>query len=238
MRNLPIIKETADFIAVSKPSGLLSIPDRYNEHIPSALSMLRSHYNEVYTVHRLDRLTSGLLLFARNAETHQYLSSLFEQRDIQKTYTGIVTGRMTETEGTIDAAIAEHPYKKGEMVVVRKGKPSITAFETLSTFSHYSVVNFRPVSGRTHQIRVHAKHIHHPLACDPVYGDGKPVYLSSFKRKFRLGKNELEERPLLSRLALHASSLRFTAGDGQHFLLEAPLPKDMNAVVQQLHKNA
>lgn len=236
MRNLPVILETDDFIAVNKPSGLLSIPDRYNERLNSAVRILKTSGKEIFVVHRLDRLTSGILMFAKNAETHQYLSTLFEKREIEKKYTGIVVGRIHEQSGTIDTPIAEHPYKKGEMVVVRKGKPSVTHFETIETFGQYSVVVFRPVSGRTHQIRVHAKHIHHSLACDPVYGDGQPVFLSSFKKNYRLNKPGDLERPLLNRLGLHASSLSFTDRRGNRHFLEAPLPKDMNAVIQQLRK--
>jgi 23S rRNA pseudouridine1911/1915/1917 synthase len=91
-------------------------------------------------------------------------------------------------------------------------------------------------TGRTHQIRVHCKHIGHPIACDPLYGDGKPVLLSSFKKKFKLSKEEENETPILNRLALHSFSLSFTDRQGNPVTLEAPLPKDMRALIQQLDK--
>ena len=91
-------------------------------------------------------------------------------------------------------------------------------------------------TGRTHQIRVHAKHIGHPVVCDDLYGDGKPILLSSLKHKFKLSKNELEERPILKRLGLHALSLQFENTNNEIIKLEAPLPKDLKALLQQLRK--
>ncbi len=236
MKDLPILALTDDFLAVNKPSGLLSIPDRFDDTAESAVSILRKKYSDIFVVHRLDRLTSGILLFARNAITHKFLSGLFESRRIGKIYTGIVVGKMTEREGKIEEPIIQNPYRKGEMMISRKGKKAITGFKVLEAYHNYSVVNFVPLTGRTHQIRVHAKYINHPLACDPIYGDGKPVFLSSIKRNYHLGKDVLEERPLLNRLALHASSLSFPGPNGKAYLIESSLPKDMNAVINQLRK--
>ena len=106
----------------------------------------------------------------------------------------------------------------------------------LEDFRIFSWVQFQIHTGRTHQIRVHAKHIGHPVACDELYGDGKPVLLSALKHKFKLSKNELEERPLLNRLGLHALSLQFLDTNGDSVKLEAPVPKDLRALLQQLRK--
>lgn len=236
MKELAILALTDDFLAINKPSGLLSVPDRFDDTIDSALSILRKKYENIFVVHRLDRFTSGILLFARNARTHRYLSELFEGRRIGKVYTGIVAGRPENTEGKIEARIAQNTYRKGEMVISKNGKDALTGYKVLETYNNFSVVNFVPLTGRTHQIRVHAKFINHPLACDPVYGDGKPVFLSSFKRNYHLGKDVLEEKPLLKRLALHASSLSFAGPNGKAYLIESSLPKDMNALIQQLRK--
>lgn len=236
MKELTILALTDNFVAINKPSGLLSIPDRFDDKIDSALSILRKKYSDIFVVHRLDRLTSGILLFARNPEMHKYLSQLFESRRIGKVYTGIVVGKMENAEGKIDAPIAPNLYRKGEMIVSKNGKDALTGYKVVEAFNHFSVVNFVPLTGRTHQIRVHSKFINHPLACDPVYGDGKPVYLSSFKRNYHLGKDVLEERPLLDRLALHASSLSFAGLNGKAYMIEASLPKDMHALIQQLRK--
>ena len=172
----------------------------------------------------------------KNEIAHKHLSQQFEERQTEKIYLGLVLGSPAEKKGTIDAPIAEHPGKKGLMTVYRKGKESITDYEVLEDFKIFSWIQFQIHTGRTHQVRVHAKHIGHPVVCDELYGDGKPILLSSLKHKFKLSKNELEERPILSRLALHALSLQFATTKEEILKLEAPLPKDLRALLQQLRK--
>lgn len=230
-----IIAETPDFIALNKPSGLLSIPDREGKDI-SLKKLLIEKYGSIFTVHRLDRGTSGLIVFAKTEEAHKHLSQQFEERQTEKIYLGFVLGSLADKKGTIDAPIAEHPVKKGLMTVYRKGKESLTDYEVLEDFKIFSWIQFQIHTGRTHQIRVHAKHIGHAIVCDDLYGDGKPILLSSLKHKFKLSKNELEERPILNRLALHALSLQFVKTNGETIKLEAPLPKDLKALLQQLRK--
>lgn len=237
MKGFSIIFENDDFIAINKEAGMLTIPDRHDEKQLSLYKILNHQYGKIFIVHRLDRDTSGLILFAKNETTHKYLSQLFEQRNIEKKYLGIVRGSIPEKNGSINEPIAEHPVKKGMMIISKKGKPSLTNYEVLEDYGIYSLVEFEIHSGRTHQIRVHLKSIGHPIICDEIYGDGKPILLSSFKKKYKLSDNELEERPLISRLALHSASLRFTDIRGEQFFLEAPLPKDMKALLQQLRKN-
>ena len=123
------------------------------------------------------------------------------------------------------------------MAVNKKGKPSVTEYEVLEEYGIYSLVQFKIHTGRTHQIRVHMKYIGHPVACDEMYGDANPVLLSSFKKKFKLSKHDEEERPLLSRLALHSYELKFKDRDNKEHDLKADLPKDMRALLQQLKKN-
>jgi 23S rRNA pseudouridine955/2504/2580 synthase/23S rRNA pseudouridine1911/1915/1917 synthase len=185
----------------------------------------------------LDKDTSGIVVFAKNEGSHKQLSQLFEARETIKIYNGFVLGSPVQKSGTIKESIAEHPVKKGLMTVYKKGKESITEYETLESFRLYSWMQFRIFTGRTHQIRVHMKHLGHPIVCDELYGDGKAVFISSIKRKnFKLSKNEEEERPILSRLALHASKLKFEL-NGTTYDLEAELPKDLRALLQQLRKN-
>ncbi|MEO8821847.1 MAG: RluA family pseudouridine synthase [Ginsengibacter sp.] len=236
MKGLSIIFENDNFIAVNKESGMLTIPDRHDDTQLSLYKILNQQYGKIFVVHRLDRDTSGLILFAKNETSHKYFSQLFEQRNIEKKYLGIVRGSMPEKAGSINEPIAEHPVKKGQMVVNKKGKPSLTNYEVLEDYGIFSLVQFEIQSGRTHQIRVHAKSVGHPIICDPVYGDGKPILLSSFKKKYKLSQDDLEERPIINRLALHSFSLHFKDNYHEEFSLEAPLPKDMRALLQQLKK--
>jgi len=233
---LDIIAETEDYVAVSKPSGLLTLPDRFDNLQDSLRGLLMQSYGEIFTVHRLDRDTSGLILFAKHAEAQRHFSMQFEERGVEKEYLGIVVGRMTQTEGTYDQPLTEHPTIKGKMTVARKGKHAITHFKTLETIGKYSLLSLRIETGRTHQIRVHLQNAGHPIACDPLYGSGEPILLSSVKRNFKLSKEDESERPLLHRLALHAWKLGITGLNGESIELEAPLHKDMEACLRQLRK--
>ena len=214
----------------------MSIPDRTQSE-PSLKDMLIEKYGSIFTVHRLDRETSGIILFAKNEVSHQYFSKQFEDRSMEKYYLGLVHGTPSHRTGSIDAPIMEHTALKGVMVVNKKGKPSLTDYELVEALGKYALVKFRIHTGRTHQIRVHAKNIGHPIACDPLYGDGKPVLLSSIKKKYKLSKHDDEERPILNRVALHSYELKFKDAAGQEFDLTAELPKDIRALIQQLKKN-
>ncbi|MGH2552493.1 MAG: pseudouridine synthase, partial [Chitinophagaceae bacterium] len=121
-------------------------------------------------------------------------------------------------------------------IVHRNGKEAFTDYEVLEDFGIYSWLQFRIHTGRTHQIRVHMKETGHPVVCDTLYGDGKPVLVSSLKSKFKLSKNTDEERPILNRLALHSFQLSFNDLNEKLIELEAPIPKDLSATLQQLAK--
>lgn len=235
MDRMEIIFENNDVIAINKPPGLLSIPDREGREV-SLKKILQEKYGQIFTVHRLDRDTSGLILFAKNESSHKQLSLQFESHEAVKIYLGLVIGSPLASSGTIDVPIMEHPVKKGLMVVNRKGKPSRTDYEVMESFGKYAWLKFRIFTGRTHQIRVHMKNLGHPIVCDELYGDGKPLMLSSLKKKFKLSQKEEMERPLLARLALHAFRLSVDLSPGITIHLEAPLPKDLKAVLQQLRK--
>lgn len=232
-----IIFENDQFIAINKPAGILTIPDRYNESITSLYKLLEKKYQRIFVVHRLDRETSGIILFAKDEVTHKHLSQLFENRNVEKFYLGIINGSLQDKKGVIDEPITEHATNKGLMVVNKNGKASVTEYEVMADYGLYSLVKFKLLTGRTHQIRVHIKHLGHPIACDEMYGNAQPVLLSSIKKKYKLSKHDEEERPILNRLALHSSQLKFSDLSGTPYDLTAELPKDMRALLQQLNKN-
>jgi 23S rRNA pseudouridine955/2504/2580 synthase/23S rRNA pseudouridine1911/1915/1917 synthase len=230
-----IILENEDFIGINKPSGLLTIPDREGKDV-SLKQLLKVKYNEIFTVHRLDRDTSGIVVFARTEEAHRHLSQQFENRETRKIYNGLVLGVPSPLAGIINEPISELPNKKGVMSVYKKGKESITEYEVLNSFRSFSYLQFHILTGRTHQIRVHMKFLGHPIVCDPIYGDGKPLFISQLKHNYKLSQAEDEERPMLNRLALHSAELTFTGIRGEEYNLKAPLPKDMKATLSQLTK--
>ena len=230
-----ILVEKPDWVAIDKPSGILSIPDRLGKE-RSLKTWLADRYGQIFTVHRIDRDTSGLILFARTPEAQSHFSAQFENRETEKVYFGLVVGCPANPSGTIEAPIAEHPARNGTMIIHRNGKSAHTEYTLIDRFPGYALLQFRILTGRTHQIRIHAKEMGHPIVCDPLYGDGKPFLLSSLKKKFHLSKKEEVERPLMGRLALHAHQLRLQATDGKKIELEAPLHKDMRAMIQQLRK--
>jgi 23S rRNA pseudouridine1911/1915/1917 synthase len=234
--NPEIVFENDSFVAINKPAGLLSIPDREQTQ-PSLKDILLEKYGTIFTVHRLDRDTSGIIIFAKTEAAHKFFSQLFEGREIEKYYMGLVYGIPNPKKATIDAPIAEHGVQKGFYIVHQRGKPSVTDYEVIDENKTFSLVQFQLHTGRTHQIRVHCKNMGHPLACDELYGDGKPVLLSSIKKKYKLSKHDEEERPMLNRLALHSYRLKFTDTEGKLIDLKAELPKDIRALLQQLKKN-
>jgi 23S rRNA pseudouridine1911/1915/1917 synthase len=236
MYQLPeIIFENDAFVVLNKPSGLLSVPDRLGKEV-SLKQLLIQKYGNIFTVHRLDKDTSGIILFAKTEDAHSYFSQAFENRKIEKYYYGLVKGNLFNQEGAIDAAIAEHPYKLGEMTTHQKGKPSLTTFTVEKSFKHYDWVKFQLHTGRTHQIRVHCKYLGNSIVCDDIYGDGLPILLSSIKKKYNLSKKDEEEKPILGRLGLHAFELKFIFEE-KEFHLIAPIPKDLRATLTQLEKN-
>lgn len=232
-----ILFENDDFVVINKPAGLLTIPDRHNDKLPSLSKLLEQHYGHIFIVHRLDKDTSGVMVFAKNEATHQFLSEQFQSRKTDKTYLGLVTGRVQDKTGTIDIPIYESSVKRGKMLTGKKGKEALTTFEVQEYFSLYTLLKVRIFTGRTHQIRVHLQSIGHPIAMDEVYGNGKPFYLSFIKKNYRLSKNEDAEKPLMSRMALHASSLSFEDKGGKKQCFEVPPPKDFQAMLNQLRKH-
>ncbi|MBB4078670.1 RluA family pseudouridine synthase [Lewinella aquimaris] len=235
---LPILHQDDHLVVVDKPADVLTVPDRHDPELPNLKHMLAEKYGHIIPVHRLDRPTTGVLVFARTPEAHRSLSMQFEARDVEKVYLALVDGTPDPDEATIDEPIAPHPSKVGQMMVTnRNGKFARTDYKVMETFGRFSLVGVQIFTGRTHQIRVHLAYIGNPLIVDPFYGKRTEFMLSEIKgRRYNKGKHEVE-RPLLSRVPLHASRLGFTHPVTEEWLhFEAELPKDMRAMVKQLGK--
>lgn len=237
MPNYELLHADDDVLVVSKPAGLLAIPDRFGNK-DSLVSELQKKYDKVFVVHRLDRETSGIMVFARNEAAHRHLSMQMEHHTADKFYLALVDGIMHHDEGEIDKPIGEHPGVPGKMMVTTSGKPSLTFYRVLERFQHFSLMECQIKTGRTHQIRVHFQSIGYPLAVDALYGRRSQFFLSEIKgKKYKSGKFTEDERPLMDRTSLHAFRLRFqhpTSGEVLEFRSE--LPKDFAAVLNQLRK--
>jgi 23S rRNA pseudouridine1911/1915/1917 synthase len=165
-------------------------------------------------VHRLDRDTSGVILVAKNDAAHNALAKQLKERSVEKVYLALVEGTPKPAEGVIDAPIARDPRNRQRMAVVEGGRDSVTAYKVVERFSGYSLVEVRPKTGRTHQIRVHLAAIGHPIVGDRVYG-----------------------RPskLVGRQFLHAARIAFThPRTGERMELQADTPHDLEAALVQL----
>jgi 23S rRNA pseudouridine1911/1915/1917 synthase len=234
--NLHIIFEDDQIIVVNKPAELLTIPDRHDDTKPSLYAQLNQKYGKVFIVHRLDRETSGILVFAKNEAAHRHLSMQFENHETSKIYLALLDGVLHQQEGEIDKPIAPHSSVKGKMVIAKRGKDSLTRYKVVEQFKHFTLVEANILTGRTHQIRVHFLSLGYPLAVDVLYGKRSELYLSQIKKKIKIGKFD-EERPIMIRTTLHAYQLCF-----KHPLSMEPLvftseiPKDFAALLNQLRK--
>ena len=233
-----ILHEDDHILIINKPAGLLTIPDRISPDKPSLVRLLQKKYEKVMTVHRLDRETSGILVFARNEDAHRHLSIQFEKHTADKFYTALLDGVVHNEEGEVNKPIGEHPVIPGKMHINNTGKPSLTFYRVTERFKRFTLAEVLIKTGRTHQIRVHMQSIGYPLAIDALYGRRSEIFLSEFKGKgFHSGKYTEEVRPLMSRSSLHATRLRIdhpATGERMEFYTE--LPKDFAALLNQLRK--
>ncbi len=233
-RDLDVVEDNG-LLIVNKPSGLLSIPDR-NQEKASVLSILRKKHEHVFTIHRLDFETSGIMVFASNEEMHRAINIQFEHRKIEKIYHAIVQGNMMKLDGVIDLKIDEDKANKGKMKITRDGKPALSHYHVLENFKHYAYVAIDLKTGRTHQARLHMKAIGHPMAVDKDYGMQQEFMLSSIKHKYKEGKWSIE-KPLVSRCTLHAYSLKLMHPIHQKEMqYVAPLKKDMQVMLKYLRE--
>jgi len=230
------IFEHDEYVIAAKPAGLLSVPERFTDQI-SLKRLLRDQYGEIYTVHRLDQFTSGLMVFARNPESHRIWNQMFQDRKVIKKYLAIVEGQLPEKEGVIDEPILKLP-NENRVLIHKQGKESLTSYKVLEQFGNHALLEVELHTGRTHQIRIHLKFIGYPLMVDPTYGRHEEFMVSSIKgkNKFHLEKGTIE-RPLLTRTPLHASQMVFVDPfDDKERNFQVEMPKDMRATLNQLRR--
>ncbi len=200
-------------IVLDKPAGLPVLPDGWEKDAPYLVKMLEAEYGKIWIVHRLDKVTSGVIVFARNAEAHRSLNIQFEKHQVKKVYHALAEGSPHWDEHT-----ARHPlhvnvgHKHRTIVDNRDGKPSATHFRVLERFDGFCLLEAIPETGRTHQVRVHAAELGHPLLADSVYGS--------------------RATDKLARPALHARSLTFThPASGESVTFEADHPEDFKSAL-------
>ncbi len=239
---LPILYEDAELIVVNKPSGVVSVPGR-GDTGPTALERVWRHRKETEgsdapqprVLHRLDKGTSGVMAFAKTPEAQTLWGKSFTDRDAEKTYLCLVEGRPQWKEMAADFPLAPAEKKVGRWRVDRAGKPSHTDFKVIYRFYRYAWLEAKPRSGRTHQIRLHARALGFPLAFDEYYARSTPILLSEIKENYKPSKRR-PEGSWLERLPLHASKLVLHVEGREPLTLEAPLPKDLVRVVRDLRK--
>lgn len=226
-----IIGEDSNYIAVNKPAYLSSLDDRHDP--VSLLSLAKAYDENLQLCHRLDKETSGILILSKNAEAYRNLSMQLEKREVLKIYHAIVDGVHDFKEDVVNVPLKT--LAKGIVRVdTREGKEATTVFKTLEAYRFHTLVGCFPLSGRMHQIRVHAAWMKAPLVGDDTYG-GKPLFLSAYKKQYNIKDGE-DELPIIKRVALHAKSFRFRTLNGDELGWEAPYPKDFKVAVNQLRK--
>ena len=230
---LDIVYEDDDIIVVNKVSGMVVHPAPGNEsgtlvnallhHCKGSLSGINGVIRPGI-VHRIDKDTSGLLVVAKNDESHVFLSSLLKDHGIKRVYHAIVTGHFNNSRGTINAPIARHPVDRKKMAVVSGGREAITHYEVIEEYPSYTYAKFHLETGRTHQIRVHTAHIGHPIVGDTVYGSGKT----------RLEKTS---QALIDGQILHAKVLSFPHPKTKEPLtFECELPSNFKKLLEKLRE--
>ena len=206
--DLPILYEDDDVLVVNKPSGVISHARGRFFDEASVASFVRQKVSNLTgersgIVHRLDRATSGVMICAKNTDSLSWLQQQFSNRKVKKTYVAVVNGEMPTPTGVIDMPIGRNPAKPQTFMVSPAGKPALTRYTVLEATEAYSLVELRPETGRTHQLRVHMSELHHPIVGDILYKG--------------------EEAP---RLLLHAAELTITLLSKETMTFKAPLPKE------------
>lgn len=228
--DLQVLWEDEHLTAVNKPPGLRTIPDGYDRSLPHLAGLLEARLGRVWVVHRLDKDTSGVILFARSAEAHQALNRQFEKRETRKEYHAIVVGKPEWNEITISLPLRVDGDRKHRTVIDHQGgKPAETEARVLQAFSGLALLAALPHTGYTHQIRAHLAAFGLPILADPLYKSLKPE-----TQAFR-GALEAAKKLPIQRTALHAYQIRFSHPlTAEMVTIQAPYPPDFTDALEQL----
>ena len=238
---LVVLHEDRHVLVLDKPAMVATAPERSRAR-SSLLELLRersgtSAEHGIKLVHRLDKGASGVVVFAKGRPAKRFLIEEFTERRVVKDYLALVVGEWRGGARIERSSLAPVTARNPRMRVVRSGgKEAVTALRGLFGARGFSVVHARPITGRTHQIRVQLAELGHPLVGDTLYGGPGSLRLSALKPGFRPSRGE-RERPLLERLALHSSAIRMATPDGSTLDARAPLPKDLRSACRQLWKS-
>jgi 23S rRNA pseudouridine955/2504/2580 synthase len=228
-----ILFEDDDYILVNKPPFVSTLEDRHGG--VNLLALARNYAADAQVCHRLDKETSGVLAIAKNPAAYRHLNMQFENRQVVKIYHAIVDGIHNFNNELVDAPILK--LEDGIVKISRsEGKSAQTWFTALHSYRYHTLVECRPVTGRMHQIRIHLATQRASITGDETYG-GKPFLLSQLKRDYKLKKGT-DEQPFMKRMALHAYSLEFTDLAEKRKTVQGPYPKDFQALMRQLERNA
>ena len=229
-----ILFENDDFFVINKPPHTATLDERHDDKGDSMLRQAKEYWPDAQVGHRLDKETSGALIFAKHPSAYRHISMQFEHRQVTKIYHAVSSG-IHDLQGVL-VNLPILPLKIGVVRIDKmEGKEAETVFNTLDVFKRHTLIECMPFTGRMHQIRIHLQCLKASIVMDELYG-GEKIFLSDFKRKFKMAK-EVEEQPLISRVALHARALNFGLMNEERQMVEAPYPKDMAALIQQLDKN-
>lgn len=227
-----IVFENDNYVVINKPPFISTLEDRVDQY--NILALAKKEDPEFQVCHRLDKETSGALVLAKNPEAYRNMAMQLEARKVEKIYHAISHG-IHDVDG-LSVEVSLTLPRKGIVRIESSGKPAKTLIKTGRAYKFHTLMICKPITGRTHQIRVHLAYLKAPIVNDDTYG-GKDIFLSDIKRKFNLSK-EVDEQPLIKRVALHAFSIKFNDVNGKELNIEAPYPKDFSVLVKQLEKNA
>lgn len=225
-----------DLVVVDKPPHVLSAPGRGAN--PTVAELLRrdprlANERALRIVHRLDRDASGVLVYARTLRAQRGLVAQFAARRVEKVYLAMVCGYV-EQDGAVELRLVFDKRRNRVATSAVRGRTALTRYRVVQRLAGHTLLECRPLTGRTHQIRAHLAAIGHPLSVDPLYGGGQSVMLSDYKPEYRASARR-PERPLIGRLTLHALRVTLTHPIRPDLMTwEVPPPKDLRATVTQL----